>query len=159
VFAASALLTFVGYLFVPYSQGHGWGYRYFHSAWLVLPLLAVAACRQPLISSRLAGYLAACALASLAVMTLFRAEQTAAFVTAHLAQLPRTSGSEARIVIVHWRGRYYAEDLVQNDPFLRTEPILMLSNGVRADFAMMARRFPQYRLIAMDGRGSVWGPR
>jgi hypothetical protein len=36
----SAVLTFVGYLFVRFDQGHGWGYRYFHSAWGAVPILA-----------------------------------------------------------------------------------------------------------------------
>ena len=36
----SAVLTFAGYLFVRFDQGHGWGYRYFHSAWGVIPILA-----------------------------------------------------------------------------------------------------------------------
>jgi hypothetical protein len=31
--AMSALLTLVVFLFVKYDQGHGWGNRYFHSAW------------------------------------------------------------------------------------------------------------------------------
>jgi len=39
----SAALTFSGYLFVELDQGHGWGYRYFHSAWGVLPILAACA--------------------------------------------------------------------------------------------------------------------
>ena len=39
--AWSAALTFFAYLFLPADQGHGWGYRYFHSVWFVLPLLAV----------------------------------------------------------------------------------------------------------------------
>ena len=30
------------FLFVWADQGHGWGFRYFHSAWLALPLLATA---------------------------------------------------------------------------------------------------------------------
>src|SRR5439155_183350 len=38
LFAASALLTLAGYFFVPYDQGHGWGYRYFHASWGALPL-------------------------------------------------------------------------------------------------------------------------
>ena len=38
--AGSGLLTYFGYFLVPFDQGHGWGARYFHSAWLVLPLLA-----------------------------------------------------------------------------------------------------------------------
>src|SRR5205823_3050257 len=41
--AASAMLTFAGYFFVQCDQGHGWGARYFHSAWGVLPLLGAAA--------------------------------------------------------------------------------------------------------------------
>jgi len=41
--AASAILTFIGYIFIPVSQGHGWGFRYFHSAWFILPVLAAGA--------------------------------------------------------------------------------------------------------------------
>ncbi len=41
--AWSAMLTFCGYLFVTFDQGHGWGNRYFHSAWGVLPILAAGA--------------------------------------------------------------------------------------------------------------------
>src|SRR3984893_6845889 len=44
---ASALLTLFGYFFVPVDQGHGWGYRYFHSVWMALPLLATAALFRP----------------------------------------------------------------------------------------------------------------
>ena len=43
LFTASALLTVLGYFLVPVDQGHGWGYRYFHSVWMALPLLATAA--------------------------------------------------------------------------------------------------------------------
>jgi len=41
---AAALATmFLGYFLVPFDQGHGWGYRYLHPAWFVLPLLAALA--------------------------------------------------------------------------------------------------------------------
>ena len=55
---ASALLTLFGYFLVPVDQGHGWGYRYFHSAWMALPLLATAALFRPATKpreSRLSG--------------------------------------------------------------------------------------------------------
>src|SRR6202021_894032 len=39
----SAVLTFLGYLFVRFDQGHGWGYRYFQSAWGAVPILAACA--------------------------------------------------------------------------------------------------------------------
>ena len=41
--AVSALTTIFGFWFVPFDQGHGWGFRYFHSAWMTLPVLAAAA--------------------------------------------------------------------------------------------------------------------
>ena len=40
--AWSAVTTLLGFLFVPFDQGHGWGFRYFHSVWFALPVLAFA---------------------------------------------------------------------------------------------------------------------
>jgi hypothetical protein len=40
---AAALVTFLGYLLVPLDHGHAWGFRFFHSTWMVLPLLAAGA--------------------------------------------------------------------------------------------------------------------
>jgi hypothetical protein len=37
--AAALAITF-GFFLVPFDQGHGWGYRYLHSAWFALPVLA-----------------------------------------------------------------------------------------------------------------------
>lgn len=153
--AASGLLTYVGYLFVPFEQGHGWGYRYFHQAWLVLPLLAVAALRnapQP----ALAGYLAGSAVLSLALLTSFHALQVKTFVARHLNQLPAVSG-QVRVVIVNPLNGYYTWDLVQIDPFLRRPVTLLLSNGIPADRAMMAKVFPRYGLLGADRRASLWG--
>jgi hypothetical protein len=155
VIAASGLLSYVGYLFVPFEQGHGWGYRYFHQAWLVLPLFAVAALRkaeQP----PLAGYLAGAAVLSLALLTTFDALQVKTFIARHLNQLPAVS-DRVRVVIVNPLNGYYTWDLVQNDPFLRNPVTLLMSNGPAADRAMMAKVFPSYELLAADRRASLWG--
>ena len=37
---ASLFSTFMIYWLVPFDQGHGWGFRYIHSAWFVLAILA-----------------------------------------------------------------------------------------------------------------------
>src|SRR6185295_917061 len=37
---AALAATFLGYFFVPFDQGHGWGYRYIPSAWFVVPVFA-----------------------------------------------------------------------------------------------------------------------
>lgn len=152
--ACSALLTYFGYFLVSFDQGHGWGFRYFHSAWLALPLFATAALRQ---STALAGYLAACAVLSLVALTTFQALQVERFVARHLAQVPVAAKGEPRVVLIDRSGGYYNWDLVQNDPFLRSSAMVLLSQGAQKDAAMMAARFPQYRILSSDRRGSVWG--
>lgn len=153
--AASGLLTYVGYFFVPFDQGHGWGARYFHSAWLVLPLLAVRVLRAP--NAALSGYVAGCAILSLAILTSLRALQVEQFIARHLAQLPAAASGEAKVLIIDGRNSYYGWDLVRSDPFFRDEVRVFLSRGAERDAAMMAARFPAYRLIASDRHGWVWG--
>jgi hypothetical protein len=155
VIAASGLLSYVGYLAVPFDQGHGWGYRYFHQAWLVLPLFAVAGLRSTA-PSALRGYLAGSAFLSLALLTTFHAMQVKTFIARHLQQLPALSAN-ARVVIVNPSHGYYAWDLAQVDPFLRRPVTLLVSNGMPADHAMMAKVFPAYELLDADPRASVWG--
>lgn len=154
VLACSALLTYFGYFLVSFDQGHGWGFRYFHSAWLALPLFATAALRQ---SAALAGYLAASAALSLAALTTFQALQVERFVGRHLSQVPVATRGQPRVVIIDPTGGYYNWDLVQNDPLLRAGVIMLLSQGGQRDSAMMAARFPDYEMLSSDRRGTVWG--
>jgi hypothetical protein len=153
--AASGLLTYFGYFFVPFDQGHGWGARYFHSAWLVLPLLAVRVLRAP--NAALSGYVAGCAILSLALLTSLCALQVEQFVARHLAQLPATSSGEARVLIIDGRNSYYGWDLVRSDPFFRDAVKVFFSRGPERDATMMAAHFPEYRLLASDRHGWVWG--
>ena len=158
----SALLTYIGYFIVKLDQGHGWGFRYFHSAWLVLPLLAAAALNESgdergVKAGALPGYLAACAVFSITVLTTFHALQVEHFISRHLAQLPAAPGEQARVRMVDIGIGYYSWDLIQNDPFLRDRVVTLASRGPQNDRAMMAERFPQYRLLSSDRRGSVWG--
>jgi hypothetical protein len=160
--AGSAVLTGVGYLFVPYDQGHGWGYRYFHSAWAAIPLFAVAAVQAPAGASaqpgsRAPGYLAGCALLGLLTMTPFLATQAERYIRRHLEQLPAAAGGRAQVVIIDTSYGFYSEDLVQNDPFLRGAVLRLASRGRAADEAMMRQRFPELSRLASDERGTVWG--
>jgi len=155
--AASLALTFAAYFFVRLDPGHGWGARYLHSVWLVLPLFAVAALRE---KPEVGSYAAACALLSLVLLTPFRATQVERFIARHLEQLPTAQAAGApRIVFINPQYGYYSWDLVQNDPFLRGPELRMLSRLPAQDRALMAQRFPQYRLLTEDARGSLWvGP-
>ena len=162
---AGAVLTLVGYLFVPLSGGHGWGFRYFHSAWFVLPVLAAAALaprstdasKSEHPTGGLTGYSQAAALGGLLVMVPYFAWQVQSFISAHLAQAPVADHGSARVVIISPFMQYYAQDLVQNDPFLRQSTIRMASRGRPADARMMAEHFPDLVLLGKDYRGSVWG--
>ncbi|MEO8018509.1 MAG: hypothetical protein ABI769_11890 [Pseudomonadota bacterium] len=159
--AACGLLTFVGYLFFWPDQGHGWGFRYFHSAWLVLPLLGTAFLFVPAGESSPAGsadlraYVVACALLSLFAGVGLRASQIGEFMANHLGQLPRYGGTEPRIVVLTGIG-FYPLDLVQNDPFLRDDVVRMIDYGTGACTAAINRHFPSYSAVYRDRFGSVW---
>jgi len=162
----SAVLTFLGYFLVPVDQGHGWGYRYFHSAWLALPLLATAALtpRAPaaapalLQTSDTRVFVVACALLTLVLGIGLRAKQINEFIADDLSQLPTYSSTSKRIVFVDASHAFYGADLVQNDPFLRGPEIRMLSRGDTRNAEMMRRYFPGYHRAFADLHGEVWTP-
>ncbi len=162
--AISALLTFVGYLFVPVDQGHGWGYRYFHSAWFALPILAAAALKRlpageavrPLEGEDTRTFVVACTLFCLLGGVGLRAFQIHQFISHDLKQVPAYRGTEQRVVIIDPLFSFYGQDLVQNDPFLRGPVVRMISHGVEADRKMMHEYFPQMHRVYMDKHGSVW---
>jgi len=161
---ASAVLTFVGYLFVWPDQGHGWGFRYFHSAWLVLPLLAAAFLYAPTATPPTAAtsdggdlrtFVVASAVLSLVAAVSLRAWQIDDFMTDQLRQLPNYRGSEPRVVVIPPNG-FYTKDLVQNDPFLRDDLVRMVDLGDEAVAAAIQDHFPTYRLVYRDDWGQVW---
>ena len=173
LFAASALMTLIGYLFFPQDQGHGWGYRYFHSAWMALPLLATAAIYRPAGLRDTGGdahptgarifadpatksYVTACILLTLLFGTGWRAWQMQAFMAADLNQLPHYRGTERRVVIVDYVHSFYGGDLVQNDPWLRGNVIRMLTHGPAEDQKMMAQNYPTWHQVYADRFGTVW---
>jgi hypothetical protein len=156
----SALSTLAGYLFVPLDQGHGWGFRYFHSAWLAVPLLAAGALRDPSATAprgtAIQQLVVTCAVLTLVFGVSFRAWQMHELIAEDLAQLPLYHGSEYRVVILDPRFAYYGADLVQNDPWLRGPEIRMITRGPEADTTMMRNQFQQLHRVYTDKYGSVW---
>jgi hypothetical protein len=173
--AASALATLIGYVFFPQDQGHGWGFRYFHSAWMALPLLATAAMYRPaglkampresteasvsiFADPATKSYLGACILLTLVFGVGLRAWQMQGFIADDLNQLPHYQGIERRIVLIDTRYSFYGADLVQNDPWLRGNEIRMISHGIAEDREMIAQYFPTWRKVYADRFGTVWSP-
>jgi hypothetical protein len=156
--ASSAALTLVAYLFVAYDQGHGWGYRYFHSAWGVLPLLGAAfLAREVAARERVRRMMFVAVVASLLALTPLRFVQVRMFIDAHLAQIPRVhSSARFEVVFVRSGAGYYSLDLVRDDPFLRGRRWILISRGQTEDEQFVHVLFPSARLAAQNDVASVW---
>ncbi|OGA14258.1 MAG: hypothetical protein A3D95_10095 [Betaproteobacteria bacterium RIFCSPHIGHO2_12_FULL_69_13] len=163
VLALALVATFVGYLFIRFDQGHGWGFRYLHSAWFVLPLLAALALtamprdKLPGSNAGLHGMAGWCLVLSLVLANALRIFQVDTFVRAHLGQVPPLASGEAArvpsVVFVDASRGFYAYDLVQNHPLLRESPVVMLG---RDSDGLMARHFPGYVRVASGQWGEHW---
>jgi hypothetical protein len=156
VLAAALLVTFFGYFLVRFDQGHGWGYRYIHSAWFVLPVLA-AICLAKAEGELRA--MAAWAIAfSLVAANGLRLVQTESFIARQIAQVPPLAQAPAdrEIVFVDIRAGFYTQDMVQNDPFLRAPRVVMVRYGAENVAGFMARHFPAYEKSAEGPWGELW---
>ncbi|HZR08940.1 MAG TPA: hypothetical protein VFA79_10190 [Myxococcales bacterium] len=155
--ALAALLTGLGYLFVPYDQGHGWGYRYFHSAWGALPLLAAGALESTSLAAPVRKLAVGAALLSLVLCTSLRFAQVRSFMDAHLSQLPPAAAERGReVIFVDPRRGSYSVDLVQNDPFLDNDRWILLSHGDAQDARFMHAFFPRSRRTLSGPVASLW---
>ena len=141
--ATSAFLTFAGYFFVAFDQGHGWGNRYFHSAWGVIPILAACAMTGTSgANRRLVSFAGTVAILGLLVIVPFQLHQIGGFISQHRAQLgpPRRPGNN--VYFVHPRVGFYVADIVQIDPFLRDRDLVLVSRGSKLDLKMILTNWP-----------------
>jgi hypothetical protein len=155
----SMLSTLAGFLFVGFDQGYGWGARYLHPAWGVLPVLAALALVNPGLRAacaHLPGYVASAAVLSLVLGTALRGWQIHGFLDEHLARRPPSAPEARQVVFVALDRVHYTADLVQNDPFLRNRVWYLISFGEAANAGLMQARFPGARRELADRRGEVW---
>lgn len=153
VFPAAAAMILVGYLFVPFDQGNGWGYRYFHAAWLVLPVLAALGLQRlaatPEGRRKAYGFAFVACLGSLLLSLPLRTSQVESFVRSYLDQIPvRLAGDGRQAVFVDVECGFRTYDLVQNDPLLRGNEIRLVSRGADQDAAAAALLGARPRLAA-----------
>jgi hypothetical protein len=154
---SSAILTFVAYLFVRFDQGHGWGYRYFHSAWGVVPILAgCALADRPQIDGRLISFAGASAILSLLFLIPFQMSQIDQVITQHLAQLapPRRPGNN--IYFIRPLGGFYVADMIQFDPLLRNQDLLLVSHGTALDAQLIQRNWPGAIRLSNSRAAEQW---
>jgi hypothetical protein len=158
--ALSLASTLLGYLFVGFDQGYGWGARYVHPAWSALPILASAAMVsiQPgAHGDQLKNYVVRLALLSLVFATALRLFQIGLFMDEQLALRPPFEKGVRQVVFIPVNSEFYTQDFVQNDPFLRAPVIFMMSRTRMRDYKeVIERRFPGARLIYDGPNGQVW---
>jgi hypothetical protein len=153
----SGVVTFVGYLFVSFDQGHGWGYRYFHSAWGTIPILAgCAMSSKGQVSPRLVSFAGASAGLSLLILVPLQMSQIDRFVSQHLAQLgpPRRPGNN--IYFIHPQGGFYVADMVQFDPFLRGNDLILVSHGNALDEQLVQLNWPNATKVQIGPAADQW---
>jgi hypothetical protein len=157
--AQSAVLTFIGYLFFIFDQGHGWGYRYFHSAFGVMPILAGCAlgARTPAVSARLVAFAGAAAVLNLAIVVPVQLEHIHQVIGRHMAQLPRPRrpGNNVYFVRATMPG-FYLADLVQMDPLLRDQDVILFSHGASAEERIRRDNWPGATLAARRPDVEEW---
>jgi hypothetical protein len=168
--ASSAVLTFLGYLFVTFDQGHGWGYRYFHSAWGVIPILAGCAMTYRSDANlRVASFAGVCVVLSLVIIVPLQLNEIQQLISQRLAQLgpPKRPGNN--VYFIRPRGGFYVADMVQMDPYLRDADLFLVSRGADLDAKMVllnwpgavkigsGRAFEQWYLGPVDQRRAMQG--
>ncbi|MBU1193836.1 MAG: hypothetical protein KKE62_10045 [Proteobacteria bacterium] len=158
LWGCSAILTLFVYLFIPFDQGHGWGFRYFHSAWLALPLFSAAFLTWPTLKNAAVWKKFICVLSILSIIFScgFRLYQVQEFVSQHLFQYPVFEKNNNYICIMNTGQGYYTEDIVQNDPFLRKRIIILRSVNKEADLEMMQTLFPKAKKIISSSLYTLW---
>ena len=125
----SLLLTFFGYFMIPFDQGHGWGYRYLHSAWALLPILAALVIDSfdpgVRLNRAFLNGLMLVSIISLLILLPLRMYQTEDFVSFTMEQRPPRIQSASQVCFHNGFG-YYSTDNIQNDPWLRDNKVTLL---------------------------------
>lgn len=155
--ALSSITTFVGYLFVDFDQGHGWGYRYFHSAWGVVPILAgCGMIRDSGSTQRATSFAGASAILGFAILLPFQLAQMNGIITRHTSQLPPPQRPGNNVYFVSPGYGSYVADLVQADPMLRSRDLVLASRGSKADRELIAQNWPAAVKLAQYGGVEQW---
>ncbi len=154
---ASLLSTYLFYFFVVFDQGHGWSYRYLHTAWGVVPVLAgvVASRRERGVEGDLwRSWAGALALAGL-LITPFYLSQMRTNIADSLAMRVEAPAEGRWIVFVTGNPLHYTVDLVQDYPG-QDRVLTLFSEGDAADDQLMSEQLPGATMTTRDARGSLW---
>src|SRR5450432_3085723 len=97
---------------------------------------------RPKIDGRIISFAGASAILGLLFLIPFQMSQIDQSITQHLAQLgpPRRPGNN--VYFIHPLGGYYLADMIQADPLLRNQDLLLVSHGTVLDTQLIQRNWP-----------------
>lgn len=152
---AAFVLTFAFYFFFPADQGHGWGYRYIHPAWGLVPIalgICMGSVGQPSLVRLTANAGIVAGLLATPVF-LFTTYSTVSF---SIALQPSVQDEPGTVIFFNHHPSLYTIDLVRNYPADQGKTIRMLSHGPGEDAKLVKAIAPDALLESSDARGSVW---
>jgi hypothetical protein len=153
VLLGAFVLTFAFYFFVPFDQGHGWGYRYIHSAWALVPIAAAIFATQGPLASRA---LVASAIAAGLLATPVFLWTTRSTIASAIAQQPSAPRNGLSYVFIANRPGRYTIDLIRNYPSDKGRIVRMLGTDMQNDRSLMQTLAPGAALYSADVRGATW---
>lgn len=156
--ASSAVITLLIYYFIRFDQGKGWGYRYFHAAYIVLPMLGTAALlrlekvgRHHVTWQKLAPTVI---LWSILVQTPLLTHAIHEYIaTAQAERPPELAGRGLYILTGRGECQGLRCDLLQNDPFLRGNVYLINRRGDKASETALLQQFQGAKLVGQNKYG------
>lgn len=156
--ASSACVTLIGYCFVRFDQGHGWGYRYFHPAAGCMPILAGIAMYQEKSAAtmRLTAFAGATAVLSLLLIVPLQMLQIESIISGQLAQLPPPVKPGRNVFFIKPLAGFYLADMIQIDPLLRGGVLLLATRGDPLDEQLIQQNWPDAREVASGAWGHQW---
>lgn len=150
---AALLLTFAFYFFFPFDQGHGWGYRYLHPAWGLVPVVAGIFAMGSGADHR--RFAAAAICAGLLATPVFALTTYRTVATSAAQELPPAAEGRTIRFIANQPGMY-SSDLIRNYPGDSGRTITMGTYGPEEDRALLDKIAPGASQVLSDHRGTVW---
>jgi hypothetical protein len=129
--AAGVVLTLIFYLFFPYNQALGWGYRYAHAVLGSLVLLAVygVASMAAVAGAKHTRLAVVLALGCGLTLTAVRCLQARSFTAPIAATFAAIRSAPADIVVVPTLDLWYGPIFVRNHPQLSNRPLLVAAHA------------------------------
>jgi hypothetical protein len=123
----AAMLTFLFYLSFPHLQGHGWGYRYMHSAYGLLALAGAGGAvklSQHYKDTSVVKLVMCSLLFSLFVQIPYRCYEVRTMVRPLAKTWAYIASRPYDFIIIQTSQFWYACDLIRNDPWLKQKPLV-----------------------------------